>query len=81
MENQNYIGEAIRRYRKEKGLSQDQLSRLSGISYNTIVKLEKKNAEVNPTIGTLQKIAGVFGVAITMLISEIGRNYIQDLGK
>ncbi len=68
MENQNYIGEAIRRYRKEKGLSQDQLSRLSGISYNTIVKLEKKNVEVNPTIGTLREIARVFDVEIKELI-------------
>ena len=67
--NTNHIGEAIRRYRKAKGLSQDQLSRLSGISYNTIVKLEKKNAEVNPTIGTLQRIAEVFGVAVSEFIT------------
>ncbi len=69
--NENYIGHAIQQYRHAKGLSQDALARLSGISYNTIVKLEKKNASVNPTIMTLEKISGVLEVEIGKLISVV----------
>ncbi len=70
MDNQNYIGEAIRRYRKEKGLFQEDLSRLSGISYNTIVKLERRDRPINPTIGTLIRIAEVLGVSVVDLVSR-----------
>jgi transcriptional regulator with XRE-family HTH domain len=58
----NYIGQVIRKYRHEKKLSQDDLARLSGVSYNAIVKLERKNVVPNPTVMTLQKIAGVLGM-------------------
>lgn len=66
--NNNHIGEQIRAFRHAKGISQDELARLSGVSYNTIVKLEKKDKAVNPTIGTLEKIAQVLGVEIRELI-------------
>ncbi len=66
----NYIGQAIRNYRHEKKLSQDDLARLSGISYNTIVKLEKKDRLANPTIGTLREIAGVLGLEIGDLFNS-----------
>ncbi len=65
MPHENRIGESIRHYRKAKDLSQDQLSNLSGVSYNAIVKLEKKDALVNPTIGTLGRIGGVLEVSIS----------------
>jgi len=70
MQQENNIGAAIRHYRKEKGLSQDQLSMRSGVSYNTIVKLERKYVVANPTIDTLQRIAGVLEVPICELLRE-----------
>jgi len=66
----NNIGSCIRRYRNEKRLSQDELSKLSGVSYNTIVKLERKTVPANPTIGTLRRISGVLGMEIGELIKE-----------
>jgi transcriptional regulator with XRE-family HTH domain len=64
----NHIGEKIRFYRQAKGLSQDQLSKASGVSYNTIVKLERKSVPANPTIDTLWKIARILGISIGELI-------------
>jgi transcriptional regulator with XRE-family HTH domain len=34
------IGKNIKKLRKQKGLSQDRLSKLADISYNTVIKLE-----------------------------------------
>jgi transcriptional regulator with XRE-family HTH domain len=70
-ENQNYIGTAIQYHRHLKGLSQDQLARLSDVSYNTIVKLERKSVLANPTITTLQKIAEVLDVPIVELVTNL----------
>jgi len=68
--NTNTIGQAIRQYRQERKLSQEGLARLSGVSYNTIVKLEKLSKPANPTIGTLTSIAKALEVSVQALISE-----------
>jgi transcriptional regulator with XRE-family HTH domain len=67
--NTNSIGQAIRHYRHEKRMSQDVLSKLSGVSYNTIVKLEKLDRPANPTIATLTALAKALGVSIQMLLN------------
>jgi transcriptional regulator with XRE-family HTH domain len=64
----NSIGQAIRHYRLEKKLSQDELSKLAGVSYHTIVKLEQPNRSVNPTVETIVLIAKALGVSIQELI-------------
>ena len=46
------IGKNIKRYRKEKGLSQDKLSKLADLSLNTVVKIEL-DENPNPTIETI----------------------------
>ena len=50
------IGKNIKKLRKQKGLSQDRLSKLADISYNTVIKLESGGI-TNPSIDTLQKLA------------------------
>jgi len=50
------IGKNIRHYRKKLGLSQDKLSKLAEVAYNTVVKIES-GENPNPTIDTLTKIA------------------------
>lgn len=52
----NKIGKNIKKLRQAKGLSQDRLSKLADVSYNSIIKLETGGI-TNPTIETLQKIA------------------------
>lgn len=61
------IGKKIRQRRKEVGLSQDKLSKLAGVAYNTIVKIES-GENPNPTIETLNKIAKALKVDIANLL-------------
>jgi len=53
--------------RKDKGLTQEELAKESGIAYATIVKLEQGLLD-NPTLKTLQKLADVFKISIDELI-------------
>jgi len=68
--NTNTIGQAIRQYRQERKFSQEDLARLSGVSYNTIVKLEKLSKPANPTIGTLMLLAKALEIPIQALLSH-----------
>ncbi|MGI6335140.1 MAG: helix-turn-helix domain-containing protein [Minisyncoccales bacterium] len=61
------IGKNIRKLRKQKGLSQDRLSKLADISYNTVIKLESGNI-TNPSIDTLQKLARALNVGVDDLL-------------
>lgn len=59
----------IRRYRNEKGISQDKLSKLADVSFNTITKIEAGDTP-NPTIETVRRIADALGAGIDDLINE-----------
>ena len=61
------IGETIKRYRLQKGISQDKLSKLADVAFHTVVKIESGNTP-NPTIDTVKKIAVALGVNINELI-------------
>ena len=61
------IAKNIKKRRKEKGLSQDKLSRLADVSHATIIKIESGGIQ-NPTINTVQKIAKALGVDVNDLI-------------
>ena len=61
------IGENIKRIRKEKGISQDRLSKRADLALNTIVNIELGESP-NPTIETLQKIANALDVSIEKLL-------------
>ncbi|MBI4972768.1 MAG: helix-turn-helix transcriptional regulator [Candidatus Omnitrophica bacterium] len=63
------ISKNIRRYRKEKGFSQDRLSKEAEVAYNTIVKIES-GENPNPTVDTLERIAKSLGVPIEKLFKE-----------
>jgi len=64
------IGKNIRHYRKKLGLSQDKLSKLAEVAYNTVVKIESGENK-NPTIDTFKKIAKALKVSIDNLIKEL----------
>lgn len=61
------VGKNIKKHRKEKGLSQDKLSRLADVSHATIIKIESGGIQ-SPTIDTVQKIAKALGVGVDDLI-------------
>jgi len=52
----------ILKCRNKLGISQDRLSKLADVTYDTIIKIESGRSE-NPTIETLSKIAKALGLA------------------
>ncbi len=61
------IAQNIKKYRKKKGVSQDKLSKLAGITYNTIIKIES-GATLNPRVETVRLIAKALNVTVDSLL-------------
>jgi transcriptional regulator with XRE-family HTH domain len=57
--------------RKQKGWSQERLAKESGISYNTLIKLER-NGIKNPKIETVIKLADALKVSLDELVGRKG---------
>lgn len=66
MSRENILASNIKKYRKKLNISQDKLSKLSNVTYNTIIKIES-GKNMNPTIKTLMKIATALGVSLDEL--------------
>ena len=63
------IGKNIKKFRLDKGLSQDKLSKLADLSLNTVVKIELDESP-NPTIETIQRIAKALEVSVDGLLKK-----------
>ena len=61
------IGEKVKKWRKIKELTQDQLSKKADIPYPTLVKIES-GAVNNPSIETMMKIANGMKLTLDELI-------------
>lgn len=61
------IAKNIKKYRAKRGISQDKLSKLAGITLHTITKIES-GATHDPRIETVKKIADALGVSIDDLM-------------
>lgn len=61
------IANNIKKYRLKLGISQDRLSKMADVTYNTIIKVESGGSQ-NPTIDTLSKIAKALGVSVDELL-------------
>jgi len=61
------ISDNIKKYRNKLDISQDRLSKMADVTYNTVIKIES-GANKNPTIDTLSKIAKALGVGVDELI-------------
>ena len=61
------IAKNIKKYRKDKGLSQDKLARLADVAHATIIKIESGRIQ-SPTIDTVQKIAKALGIGLEDLM-------------
>jgi len=66
--NNSIISKNIKKYRSRLGVSQDRLSKMADVTYNTIIKIES-GANKNPTIDTLAKIAKALKVGVDDLIN------------
>lgn len=62
------IAQNIKKYRKKKGISQDKLSKLAGVTYNTIIKIES-GATPNPRVETLRLIAKALDITVDSLLN------------
>ena len=62
------VGANVRRLRKERGLTQEQLAFEAGIAMRYVGMIER--AETSATVGMLGKLAGVFGVQPGHLLTQ-----------
>ena len=60
------LGNRIREYRKERGFSQEILAEKSGVSTNTISRIE--GGQMAMSVGILQRIVKALGVDANMLL-------------
>ena len=67
MPKRSIISENIKKYRAKLGISQDKLSKLADVTYNTIIKIES-GATYNPRVETLKHIADALKVSIDDLM-------------
>lgn len=68
-------GEAIRRYRKAAGLSQADLGRAAGVTFQQIQKYELGQNRVS--ISRLFQLAGTLGVDPSALVADVQRSMFR----
>ncbi|MCF7907077.1 helix-turn-helix domain-containing protein [Patescibacteria group bacterium] len=61
------IGDNIKKYRNNLGISQDVLSKRSNLAFHTIAKIEAGSTP-DPRIETVKKIADALGVSLDDLM-------------
>ena len=66
------IGQRVRNYRLEKGLSQEKLAELSGCHATYIGQVER--GEKNATLESIEKIASAMNISLAQLFEKIGEN-------
>ena len=65
------VGTNLRRIRREKGLTQEELSELSGFTQQYLSTVE--SGQANPTIVTIYEIATAIGVSHIDLVVPLAR--------
>ncbi|MBR5403789.1 MAG: helix-turn-helix transcriptional regulator [Bacteroidales bacterium] len=63
------IGTQIKERRRLLKVTQRQLADLSGVSINTLTKIERN--EANPTLDILQKILDTLGLELSVSVKKI----------
>ncbi len=62
------FGQLVRKYRKEKNMSQEQLALLCNIDLSYLVRIER--GEVNPTLEKIYELSKSLCIDIKDLLSE-----------
>ena len=63
------LAQNIKKLRKQRKLSQEELAKKAGVTYSTLIKLES-GVNKNPTIKTIQQIAAALQVTLDELMSK-----------
>ncbi|KSU83449.1 helix-turn-helix domain-containing protein [Fictibacillus enclensis] len=63
------IGELVKKYRKEKGLSLSALAERAGIAKSYLSSLER-NIQTNPSVQLLEKLSAVLDIPVEKLLNE-----------
>ncbi|WP_026689246.1 helix-turn-helix domain-containing protein [Alteribacter aurantiacus] len=63
------IGERVKQYRKERGLSLTELADRASVAKSYLSAIER-NIQSNPSIQFLEKIAGVLGITVDHLLKD-----------
>ena len=66
------IGQRIRSYRTQKGLSQEKLAELAGCHPTYIGQLER--GEKNVTLESVEKIASAMDISLSELFDKLGKS-------
>ena len=66
------IGQRIRNYRTQKGLSQENLAELAGYHPTYIGQLER--GEKNATLESVEKIASAMDISLSELFDKLGKS-------
>lgn len=66
------IGQRIRNYRTQKGLSQEKLAELAGFHPTYIGQLER--GEKNATLESVEKIASAMDISLSELFDKLGKS-------
>ena len=73
------MGQVIRRLRKERNLTQEDLAELLGVTFQAVSKWE--NDTGMPDISQVVPIAHVFGVSTDVLFGTFGTNDTEEVWK
>lgn len=63
------IGERVKKYRKEAGMTLTELAERAGVAKSYLSALER-NIQKNPSVQFLEKVAVVLGISIDHLIKD-----------
>ena len=72
------IGETIRNYRLQKGMSQGDIEKRTGLLRCYLSRVE--NGHTIPSLDTLSKIAGAMEIALSQFFSESGHSNGNNKG-
>ena len=62
------VAKLVKKRRKELGLNQERLSKLSGVSVRKISDIETASGDTS--VGTLHKVLDIMGMEITIQVKE-----------
>jgi len=75
----NHVGATIRKLRKQRGWTQEELAHLAQVDTSYLGQIERMQR--SPTIGILVKIADALGVDCSALLTEVRRVHASRLGE
>lgn len=61
------IAAQIKKIRQEKGITQEKLAQIAGLSVGHVIRLEGRR-KTNPTMATLKKISKALGISFDVFI-------------